>query len=225
MSRSARGFGQSKAAVRPGLSCIQLLKSRGASRNNRGQVPVIFKETQTDSLDHAKPRPRRHGVSTNPSRRASVLGRCLPCIKRHRPEDLALDLSLAAQAMRFKPWMLAPQPKRKAGPWSALPPPVLAALTSANPSPMVRGYMINGSWPGATRTQPAAAAPEPEQQQEPQTTPKPALAPEPNPTDEASSLSLTIRVVQPTEETKPAESPLQQSSWHRFLQAIKRKAA
>ena len=128
--------------------------------------------------------------------------------------------------MRFKPWMLAPKAKTKSGPWSALPPPVLAALTSANPSPMVQGYMINGSWPGATRTQPTAAAPEPEQQQDPETTPKPELAPEPSPIEKASSLSLTIRVVQPTEEeTTPAESPLQQSRWRRFLQVIKGKAA
>ena len=147
------------------------------------------------------------------------------CIKRHRPEDLALEPSLAAQAMRFKPWMLAPKAKTKAGPWSALPPPVLAALTSANPSPMVRGYLVNGSWPGVTGTKPAPAAPEPEQHQDTETTPKPELAPELSPTDEASSLSLTIRVVQPTEEeTTTAESPLQQSSWRRFLRVIKGKS-
>ena len=128
--------------------------------------------------------------------------------------------------MRFKPWLLAPKAKTKAGPWSALPPPVLAALTSANPSPMVRGYLINGSWPGATGTQPAPTAPEPKQQQNPETTPTPELAPEPSPTEKASSLSLTIRVVQPTEEeTTPAESLLQQSRWRRFLQVIKGKAA
>ena len=117
--------------------------------------------------------------------------------------------------------------KAKAGRWSALPPPVLAALTSADQSPMVRGYLINGSWPGATGTQQAPTEPEPKQQQEPQTTPKPQLTVDPSPTDEASSsLSLTIRVVQPTEEeTTPAESPLQQSSWRRFLQVIKGKAA
>ena len=46
--------------------------------------------------------------------------------------------------MRFKPWMLAPRSKAKAGPWNALPPPALAALTSAHPSPMVRGYLLNG---------------------------------------------------------------------------------
>ena len=149
-----------------------------------------------------------------------------PCIKRHRSEDLALEQLQPAQAMRFKPWMLAPKTKAKAGPWSALPPPVLAALTSANPSPMVQGYMIKGSWPGASGTKPAPTAPEPEQQQEPQSTPTPELTVEPSPTDEASSLSLTIRVVQPTgEETTPAESPLQQSSWRRFLQVIKGKAA
>ena len=86
--------------------------------------------------------------------------------------------------------------------------------------------MINGSWPGATGSQPAPAAPEREQQQEPQTTLKTELAPEPSPTEKASSLSLTIRVVQPTEEeTTPAESLLQQSRWRRFLQVIKGKAA
>ena len=148
------------------------------------------------------------------------------CIKRHRPEDLTLKPSLAAQAMRFKPWMLAPQLKTKAGPWSALPPPVLAALTIANPSPTVRGYLINGSWPGATRTQPAPSAPEPEQQQEPQTNPQPELTAAPPARDEASSLSLTIRVVQPTEEERtPAELPLKPSTWRRFLKAVQRRAA
>jgi hypothetical protein len=121
--------------------------------------------------------------------------------------------------------MLAPQSKTKAGPWSALPPPVLAALTSANPSPMVRGYMINGSWPGTTGTQQALTAPEPEQQQEQQTTPKPELTVEPSSTDEASSLSLTIRVVKPTEEEiTPAELPPKPSTWHRFLKAVRGRA-
>ena len=128
--------------------------------------------------------------------------------------------------MRFKPWMLAPRSKAKAGPWSALPPPALAALASANPSPMVRGYLLSGSWPGATETQPAPNAPEPAQQQEPQTTPKPELTVEPSPTDEASSLSLTIRLVQPKEEeTTPAELPPKQSRWRRLLRAVQRKAA
>ena len=137
-----------------------------------------------------------------------------------------MEPSLAPQEMRFKPWMLAPQSKTKAGPWSTLPPPVLAALTSANPSPMVRGYLINGSWPGATGTKPAPTAPEPKQLQEPQTNPQPELTAAPPARDEASSLSLTIRVVQPTEEeTTPAESPPKQSSWRRFLQVIKGKAA
>ena len=145
-----------------------------------------------------------------------------PCIKRHRPEDLALEPSLAPQAMRFKPWMLAPKAKTKSEPWSALPAPVLAALTSADQSPMVRAYLIHGSWPGATRTQPAPNAPEPEQHQEPQTTPKPELSS----TDEVSSLSLTIRVVQPKEEeTTPAELPPKPSTWLRFLKAVQRRAA
>ena len=133
---------------------------------------------------------------------------------------------MAPQAMRFKPWMLAPKAKTKSGPWSALPAPVLAALTSADQSTMVRGYLINGSWPGATGTQPAPSAPEPEQQQEPQTTPKPQLTVEPTPINEASSLSLTIRVVQPTEgETTPVELPAKPSSWRRFLQVFRGKAA
>ena len=134
--------------------------------------------------------------------------------------------------MRFKPWMLAPQSKTKAGPWSALPPSVLAALTSSNPSPMARGYMINGSWPGATGIQQAPPEPEPESESEPkqelelETTPRPELTVEPSPTDEASSLSLTIRVVQPAEEeTTPAELPPKPSTWRRFLKAVQRRAA
>ena len=91
---------------------------------------------------------------------------------------------------------------------------------------MARGYLIKGSWPGASGTQPGLTAPEPEQQQEPQTTSKPELTAEPAPTDEAPSLSLTIRLVQPTEE-KPISTELQrqQSTWRRLLRAIKGKAA
>ena len=122
--------------------------------------------------------------------------------------------------MRFKPWMLAPKSRTKKGPWSALPPPVLAALTSTNQNPMVRGYLVNGTWPGLTGTKPALVAPEPDQEAEPK------LPREHTSTDQASSLSLTIRVVQPTEgEPTLAESPLQQSTWRRFLQVIKGKAA
>lgn len=128
--------------------------------------------------------------------------------------------------MRFKPWMLAPQLKTETGPRSALPPPVLAALTSADQSFMVREYLVNGAWPGASRTKPALTASEPEQEQKPQTNPKPELTAEPTPTDEASSLSLTIRLVQPTEEVlTPAESPRRQSTWRRFVRVIKGKAA
>ena len=141
--------------------------------------------------------------------------------------------------MRFKPWMLAPRSKAKAGPWNALPPQVLAALTSARPSPMVRGYLLNGSWPGATGVKPSFAAPEPNQEPEPPTDirPEPKQEPEP-PTNtppapppehstpaETSSLSLTIRVVEPTqEEARPAELPPKQSRWRRLLRAVKRKA-
>ena len=122
--------------------------------------------------------------------------------------------------MRFKPWMLAPKSKTTAGPWSALPPPALAALTSGDQSPMVQGYLINGSWPRATGTKPAAVATEPEQ------APQTNQQPEPTPIDEASSLSLTIRVVQPMkEETRPVELPPKQSTWRRFLQAVQRSAA
>ena len=91
---------------------------------------------------------------------------------------------------------------------------------------MVRGYLINGSWPGATGTQPAPTAPAPVQQEEPQTTPKPQLTVEPTPTNEASSLSLTIRVVHPTEEaTTSAELLPKPSTWRRFLKAVQRRAA
>ena len=141
--------------------------------------------------------------------------------------------------MRFKPWMLAPRSKAKAGPWSALPPPALAALTSAHPSPMVRGYLLSGSWPGATGVRPSFTAPEPSQEPEPPTDirpePKqeaeppintqPDPPPEPRAKAETSSLSLTIRVVEPTdEEVRPAELPPKQSRWRRILRAVQKKA-
>ena len=128
--------------------------------------------------------------------------------------------------MRFKPWMLAPQSKASHGPWSTPPPPVLAALTSADQSPMVRGYLINGSWPGVSGTKPAFVAPEPQQEHQLQTNPQPELSAELATADKASSLSLTIRVVQPMkEETRPVELPPKQSTWRRFLQAVQRSAA
>ena len=124
--------------------------------------------------------------------------------------------------MRFKPWMLAPKTKAKAGPWSALPPPVLAALTSANPSPMVRGYLINGSWPGATRA--TRTVPNPEPKPEPQTKPQPELTAEPSPSDEASSLCLTIRVVKPMmEEPLPNGLQREESRLERLLQRFWRR--
>ena len=116
---------------------------------------------------------------------------------------------LDSRSMRFKPWMLAPRSKATAGPWNALPPPALAALTSAHPSPMVRGYLLNGSWPGASGVRPSFAAPEPnqepepptdirpepKQEAEPPTNTQPEPPPEPRAKAETSSLSLTIRVV------------------------------
>ena len=130
--------------------------------------------------------------------------------------------------MRFKPWMLASQSKASHGPWSTPPPPVLAALTSADQSPMVLGYLINGSWPGVSGTKPAFVAPEQEQEQEQQlqTKPQPELSAELAMADKASSLSLTIRLVQPIEEgTTPTQLQPKKSTWRRFLQAIQRKAA
>ena len=127
--------------------------------------------------------------------------------------------------MRFKPWMLAPRSKAKAGPWSALPPPALAALTSAHPSPMVRGYLLSGSWPGANGIRPSIAAPEPKQEAEPPINTQPDPLPEPRAKAETSSLSLTIRVVEPTdEEVRPAELPPKQSRWRRILRAVQKKA-
>ena len=126
--------------------------------------------------------------------------------------------------MRFKPWMLAPRSKAKAGLWSALPPPALAALTSANPSPMGRGYLLGGSWPGASGIRASLAAPEPKQEAEPLTNTQCEPPPEPRATAETSSLSLTLRVVKPTEEeAMPAELPPKQSRWRRFLRVLKGK--
>jgi len=131
---------------------------------------------------------------------------------------------VVAQAMRFKPWMLSNQPKANPGPWGALPPPALSALNSADQSLMVRRYLINGSWPRAKGTRPVLPAPE--QKQEPQTNPQPELTTEHTTPVEASSLSLTIRVLQPTEEgTTPTELMRQQSRWRRLLRVIKRGAA
>ena len=128
--------------------------------------------------------------------------------------------------MRFKPWMLASQSKASHGPWSTPPPPVLAALTSADQSPMVRGYLINGSWPGVTGTKPAFVAPEPKQEQQSQTKQQSELSAGLATADKASSLSLTIRLVQPIEEgTTPAHLQPQKSTWRWFLQAIQRRAA
>ena len=91
---------------------------------------------------------------------------------------------------------------------------------------MVRGYLINGSWPGVSGTKPAFVAPEPEQEQQSPTKPQPELSAELATADKASSLSLTIRVVQPMkEETRPVELPPKQSTWRRFLQAVQRSAA
>ena len=127
--------------------------------------------------------------------------------------------------MRFKPWMLAPRSKAKAGPWSELPAPALAALTSANPSPMVRGYLLSGSWPGATGIRPAFPTPETKQEPEPLTNKQPEPPTEPTATAEISSLSLTIRVLEPTEEEAiAAELPPRHSRWLRLFRAVKRKA-
>ena len=136
--------------------------------------------------------------------------------------------------MRFKPWMLAPQAKAKAGRWGALPPAVLAALNSSEQSPMVRGYLLNGSWPGATASSQVLPKPVPEP------TPVASSPPEPQPTAEStplteatttppadnSSLSLMIRVVHPTEqESEPIDVPSQESSLRRLFRTIRGKAA
>ena len=89
---------------------------------------------------------------------------------------------------------------------------------------MVQTYLLNGSWLGGNGTKPAFV--EPDQDNKPPTNPEPQLASDHTTTDEASSLSLTIRVVQPIDqEATPAELPQQQSTWRRFLQVLKGKAA
>ena len=136
--------------------------------------------------------------------------------------------------MRFKPWMLAPQAKTKAGPWGALPPAVLAALNNSEQSPMVRGYLLNGSWPGAKASSQVLPEPVPEPtavaspQPEPQPTAEstPATEATTTPPEDNSSLSLMIRVVQPTEqESNPIDVPRQESSLRRLIRTIRRKAA
>ena len=136
--------------------------------------------------------------------------------------------------MRFKPWMLAPQAKTKAGPWGALPPAVLAALKSSEQSPMVRGYLLNGSWPGATASSQVLPDPVPEPTAVASSPPEPQPTAESTPATEAtttppadnSSLSLMIRVVQPTEqESNPIDVPRQESSLRRLIRTIRRKAA
>ena len=134
--------------------------------------------------------------------------------------------------MRFKPWMLAPQAKTKEGPWGALPPAVLAALNSSEQSPMVRGYLLNGSWPGATASSQALTEPVPEPipvaslQPEPQPTAEPATEATTSPPADNSSLSLMIRVVQPAEqENEPVDVPRQESGLRRLFGRIRGKAA
>ena len=136
--------------------------------------------------------------------------------------------------MRFKPWMLAPKAKAKAGPWGALPQTVLAALNSSEQSPMVRGYLLNGSWPGAKAS--SQVLPEPVPEPIPVASPQPEPQPtaESTPPQEAttsppadnSSLSLMIRVVQPTEqESEPIDVPRQESGLRRLFRTITGKAA
>ena len=134
--------------------------------------------------------------------------------------------------MRFKPWMLAPQAKTKAGPWGALPPAVLAALNSSEQSPMVRGYLLNGSWPGANASSQVLSEPVPEPipvaspPPEPQPTAEPATEATTSPPADNSSLSLMIRVVQPTEqESEPIDVPRQESGLRRLFRTIRGKAA
>ena len=136
--------------------------------------------------------------------------------------------------MRFKPWMLAPQAKTKAGPWGALPPAVLAALNNSEQSPMVRAYLLNGSWPGATASSQVLPEPVPEPTAVASPPPEPQPTAESTPTQEAtttpladnSSLSLMIRVVQPTEqENEPSDATRQESSLRRLFRTIRRKAA
>ena len=134
--------------------------------------------------------------------------------------------------MRFKPWMLAPQAKTKEGPWGALPPAVLAALNNSEQSPMVRGYLLNGSWPGATASSQVLPEPVPEPipiaspPPEPQPTAEPATEATTSPPADNSSLSLMIRVVQPTEqESEPIDVPRHESGLSRLFRTIRRKAA
>ena len=136
--------------------------------------------------------------------------------------------------MRFKPWMLAPQAKAKAGRWGALPPPVLAALNSSEQSPMVRGYLLNGSWPGAKASSQVLPNPVPEPTAVASPPPEPQPTAESTPPQEAtttppadnSSLSLMIRVVHPTEqESEPIDVPRQESSLRRLFRTIRGKAA
>ena len=136
--------------------------------------------------------------------------------------------------MRFKPWMLAPQAKTKAGPWGALPPAVLAALNNSEQSPMVRAYLLNGSWPGAKASSQVLPEPVPEPIPVVSSPPEPQPTAESTPPQEAttsppadnSSLSLMIRVVQPTEqESEPIDVPRQESGLRRLFRTIRRKAA
>ena len=136
--------------------------------------------------------------------------------------------------MRFKPWMLAPQAKTKAGPWGALPPAVLAALNSSEQSPMVRGYLLNGSWPGATAGSQVLSEPVQEPMPVASSPPEPQPTAESTPPTEAtttppadnSSLSLMIRVVQPKEqESAPIGVLRQESSLRRLFRRIRGKAA
>ncbi len=99
---------------------------------------------------------------------------------------------------------------------------------------MVRGYLLNGSWPGATASSQVLPDPVPEPTAVASSPPEPQPTAESTPATEAtttppadnSSLSLMIRVVQPTEqESNPIDVPRQESSLRRLIRTIRRKAA
>ena len=99
---------------------------------------------------------------------------------------------------------------------------------------MVQGYLLNGSWPGAKASSQVLPEPVPESTAVASPQPEPQPTAESTPTQEAtstpladnSSLSLMIRVIQPTEqESEPIDVPRQESGLRRLFRTITGKAA
>ena len=124
--------------------------------------------------------------------------------------------------------------KDQSGAMGSAAPSRLGGPKQLRAKPMVRGFLLNGSWPGAKASSQVLPEPVPEPipvaspQPEPQPTAEstPVTEATTSPPADNSSLSLMIRVVQPTEqESEPIDVPRQESGLRRLFRTIRRKAA